>query len=96
MKRDKAQERYSEDIQLMHHYAKQHEEKFMSVDDEMTLMINEWTDSNDHVSGIKRIWEEKCRQNGRLSQQLWERREAFLRKKKKKIKKKKLKMNPAS
>ena len=83
MKSKQARIKYSEDIQLMRQYSDQHGKKTLTIDNEMDSTIGSWTNSEEHKKRLQVIWEEECRQNAQLSQQLWLRRETFLRSKKK-------------
>ncbi|MCP4458234.1 MAG: hypothetical protein GY816_09465 [Cytophagales bacterium] len=82
MKSEEAQQKYTDDIDLMCEYSQQHEERVQKIDSEIKNLINEWTFSEEENSGILEIWAAEVKNNEQISYQLWNKRSNFLLKKK--------------
>ena len=83
MKSEEVQQKYHDDIDLMHQYSHEHEENMWQIEEEMKATIQEWTESEEEIACIQDLWTTEARKNEKISLQLWYKRLEFLAKKKK-------------
>ena len=83
LKSEEAEQKYADEIDIMRHYSRQHEERVLEIDEEIKTDIDGWSFSEEEQSCLLELWSAETRKNEIISQQLWDKRLDFLTKKKK-------------